>query len=189
MRYFLDGTWAAIDSTVCCLCPGRNAPLTAMAFRLQSLLDLRRNAESEAKGAFDRAIAARVMEVAEQSRLVAMWRAACDAHGEELARQAAAPAPSTAAEARTRALYRERLQEDASAQAHSAENHRTSALAAALAAEDQARAIYEETHKACQAVAKLKEHAEAEAERTAERQAESAAGDLAQAAYFKRKSE
>ena len=81
MRYFLDGTWAAIDSTVCCLCPGRNAPLTAMAFRLQSLLDLRRNAESEAKGAFDRAMAARVMEVAEQSRLVAMWRAACGAHG------------------------------------------------------------------------------------------------------------
>jgi len=71
MRYFLDGTWAAIDSTVCCLCPGRNAPLIAMAFRLQSLLDLRRNAESEAKGAFDRAMAARVMEVAEQSRLVA----------------------------------------------------------------------------------------------------------------------
>ena len=189
MRYFLDGTWAAIDTTVCCLCQGRNVPLTAMAFRLQSLLALRRNAESEAKGAFDRAIAARVMEVEEQSRLVAMWRAACDAHGEELARQAAAPAPTTAAEARTRALYRERLQEDASARARSAENHRASALAAALADEDKARATYEETHKACQAVEKLKEHAEAEEQRIAERQAENAAGDLAQAVYFKRKSE
>jgi len=68
-------------------------------------------------------------------------------------------------------------------------NHRASALAAALADEDKARATYEETHKACQAVEKLKEHAEAEEQRIAERQAENAAGDLAQAVYFKRKSE
>jgi flagellar biosynthesis chaperone FliJ len=73
-----------------------------MAFQLQSLLDLRRNAESEAKGAFDRAMAARVME---------------------------------------------------------------------------------------EAVEKLKERAEAEEKRQAERQAESAAGDLAQAAHFRKKLE
>ena len=160
-----------------------------MVFQLQTLLDLRRNAESDARVALDRAIAARAKEEEEQARLVAMWRAACGALDEEVARRAAGPAPTRAAEARTRSLYRDRLHDEASARARCAENHRTSAFSAALAAEDEARACYEEAHKACQAVEKLKERAEAEEKRAAERKAESAAGDLAQAAYFKRKSE
>lgn len=158
-----------------------------MAFQLQSLLDLRRNAESEARGAFDRAIAVRVREEEEQARLLARWKAACGAFDEELVKRAAAPA--TAAEARTRALYRERLHEKAAARARDAEDHRASPLATAQAAEEAARAAYEEAHQACQAVEKLKEHAEAEEQSIAERQAEDAAGDLAQAAYFKRRSE
>jgi flagellar biosynthesis chaperone FliJ len=160
-----------------------------MAFQLQTLLDLRRNAESEARVAFDRAIAAHAKEKEEQARLVAIGRAACGALDEEVARRAAGPAPTTAAEARTRALFHDRLHEEASTRARCAENHRASALAAALAAEDEARTCYEEAHKACQAVEKLKDHAEAEEKKDAERKAEIAAGDLAQAAYFKRKSE
>jgi hypothetical protein len=158
-----------------------------MAFQLQTLLDLRRNAESDARRALDTTTAARVKQEEEQSRLVAMWRAACGALEEERARCAAAPA--TAAQARTRALYRERLHEEASKRARIAEDHRIHALAAAQVAESQARLAHEEAHNACQAVEKLKERADAEEARSAERKADSSASDLAQAAHFKRRSE
>jgi len=160
-----------------------------MAFQLQSLLDLRRNAESDAKAVLDVAIAARATEEEEQSRLVARLKTACAALDGELARRAAAPAPATAAESTTRALYLERLREAVKSQARNAENHRAGALAAALVEEDEARAAYKAAHEACRAVEKLKERAEAEAKKQAERQSESAAGDLAQAAYFRKKLE
>jgi flagellar biosynthesis chaperone FliJ len=160
-----------------------------MAFQLQSLLDLRRNAESDAKAVLDVAIAARATEEEEQVRLVARLETARAALEGEVTRCAAAPAPVTAAEATRSALYRERLREDAKRRARNAENHKVGALAAALVEEDEARTAYKEAHEACQAVEKLKERAEAEEKKQAERQAESAAGDLAQAAHFRKRLE
>jgi flagellar biosynthesis chaperone FliJ len=160
-----------------------------MAFQLQHLLDLRRNAESDARAALDAAIAAHAKEETEQSRLVAMLETAHAALQAELVRCVVAPASATAAEATRRALYRERLHEEEKARARNVEDHRSGALAAALGAEDQARTAFKEAHQACQAVEKLKERAEAEAKKIGERQAESAERDLAQAVHFRKKSE
>jgi flagellar biosynthesis chaperone FliJ len=160
-----------------------------MSFQLQTLLDLRRNAEEGARQALDLAIASRRREEEEQTRLLARWREACDKAAQENGRFAAGPGPTTAAQATARGNYLRRLREDAAHLASIAEDHRTTALAAALAAESAAQADHEAARKSREAVAKLKERAEAESARKAERRADESAADLAQAAHFRRKLE
>lgn len=160
-----------------------------MSFQLQTLLDLRRNAEASARQALDLATASRRQEEEEQSRFMARWQEACATVAKEDGRLATSPSPATAAQATARANYLRRLRDEAARLAKIAEEHRTTALAAALAAESAAQAAYEEARKACEAVEKLKERADAEDARKAERRADESAADLAQAAHFRRKSE
>jgi flagellar export protein FliJ len=160
-----------------------------MTFQLQALLDLRRNAEEDARHALDLAIASCRKEEEEQARLRARWQEAHDEVANEDSRLATSPSPTTAAQAMARGNYLRRLREDASRLASISEEHRTTTLATALATESAAQANYEEARKTCESVEKLKERAEAEAERKAERRADESAGDLAQAAFVKRRSE
>ena len=189
MRYFLDGTWAAIRSTVSSLGPRRNATQPSMSFQLQTLLDLRRNAEEGARQALDWAIASRRREEEEQTRLLARWREACDKAAQEDGRLAAGSSPTTAAQATARGNYLRRLREETTHLASIAEDHRTTALATALAAEVAAQTNYEEARKACEVVEKLKERAGAEDARKAERRADESAADLAQARHFRLRSQ
>jgi flagellar biosynthesis chaperone FliJ len=160
-----------------------------MTFPLQTLLDLRRNAEKGARQALDVAVAARRREEEQQGRLLARWQEARTTVTKEDGRLATSPSPAVAAQASTRAHYLRRLRDEAARLKSVAEEHRTTALAAALAAESAAQAAYEEARKACEAVEKLKARADAEDERQAERRADESAADLAQAAHFRRKSE
>jgi flagellar biosynthesis chaperone FliJ len=160
-----------------------------MPFQLQTLLDLRRNAEEAARQALGGAVAARHQEEKEQARLLARWQEARTTVTKEDARLATSPSPAVAAQASTRAHYLRRLRDEAARLAKIAKGHRTTILAAAIAAEDAAQANYEEARKACEAVEKLKERADAEDARKAERRADESAADLAQAAHFKRKSD
>ena len=104
-------------------------------------------------------------------------------------RLAASPSPMTAVQATARAHYLLRLRDETTRLASLAEEHRTTALETAKAAEGAAQATYEEACKARDAVEKLKERAKAEVERMAERRADESASDLAQAAFVKRKPE
>jgi flagellar biosynthesis chaperone FliJ len=160
-----------------------------MSFPLQTLLDLRRNAEEGARQALDLAVASRLQEEEEQARLLARWQEARTTVTKEDARLAISPSPATAAQATGRAHYLRRLRDEAARLKIIAEEHRITALAAALTAESLAHGAYEEARKACEAVEKLKARADAEDARKAERRADESAADLAQAAHFKRRSE
>jgi flagellar biosynthesis chaperone FliJ len=160
-----------------------------MTFQLQPLLDLRRNTENGARRALDLAMTALRKEEEEQACLLARWQAACATQVKETERLASDPSPTSAAQATTRELYLGRLRDEAARLAKVAEEHRATVLAAALAAEGAAQASYEEARKACAAVEKLKERADAEDQRMAERRADESAADLAQATFAKRRSE
>jgi flagellar biosynthesis chaperone FliJ len=157
-----------------------------MTFHLQTLLDLRRNAEKDALQALALAMASRRKEEEEQARLVARWRDAGTSMEVESARLASGPDPTTAAQAASREGYLSRLREEVARLKCVAEAHRCHALAAALSSEGAAQSAYQEARKACEAVEKLKERANAEADKQAERRADESAADLAQATHFKR---
>jgi flagellar biosynthesis chaperone FliJ len=160
-----------------------------MTFQLQPLLDLRRNAEKSARQVLEAALAARRKEEEEQVRLLARWQEANSNTAKESERLASGPNPTSAAQATLRENYLGRLRDEVARLATLAEEHRATALAAALASEREAQATYQEARNASQAVEKLKERAEAEDERKAERRADESAADLAQAAFAKRRSE
>lgn len=160
-----------------------------MTFQLQTLLDLRRNAEKDARQALEAAMAARRAEEEEQARLLGRWREAWSKVESELARLASGPNPATAAQGSARENYFSRLRDEVARLAKDAEDHRSTALASALAAESEAQTTYQEARGACEAVEKLKERADAEDERKAERRADESAADLAQAAFVRRRSE
>jgi flagellar biosynthesis chaperone FliJ len=160
-----------------------------MTFQLQPLLDLRRNAEEGARESLDLAMTALRKEEEEQARLLARWQEASARTAKETRRLASGPTPTSAAQATARACYLAHLRDEAARLASLAAEQRATALAAALAAESAAQATYEEAHKACEAVEKLKERAEAEDARKAERRADESAADLAQATFAKRRSE
>jgi flagellar biosynthesis chaperone FliJ len=160
-----------------------------MTFHLQTLLDLRRNAEKGARQALDLAITALRKEEEEQARLLARRQEANSNTAKESERLASGANPTSAAQATLRENYLGRLRDEVAHLARLAEEHRATALAAALAAEREAQATYEEARNASQAVEKLKERADAENERKAERRADESAADLAQAAFAKRRSE
>jgi len=184
MRYFLDGTWAAIASTLSRLRGRRNAG-TAMAFHLQSLLDLRSDAEKAAKAAFELVAAARAREDREQARLVAEWQSARSAREQATARWTSAPA--NAGQALTREQYRGRLDHDVARAARIAQEHRAGPLATATKSEDDARAACQEARLALEAILKVKGRAEAEEAQRAERRAEDEASDHANAAFARRR--
>jgi flagellar biosynthesis chaperone FliJ len=160
-----------------------------MSFQLQTLLDLRRNAEKAARQAFDVAMAACRKEEEEQAHFVARWQEACATMAKENARLATGLSPTTAAQATARAHYLRRLRDETARRKSIAEGHRSTALAKAHAAEGAAQAAYDEARNTCEAVEKLKERSDAEDARIADRRADESAADLAQAAFMKRRSE
>jgi len=157
-----------------------------MTFHLQTLLDLRRNAENGARQALDVAAGSHRREEDEQARLVTHWREARDKTADETKRLVSGPSPNTADQATAREHYLARLRDEVSRLWGVAEGHRVGALAAAKDAETAAQNAYEEARAAREAVEKLKERADAEDARKAERRADESAADLAQAAHFKR---
>jgi hypothetical protein len=156
-----------------------------MPFHLQSLLDLQRDAEKAASAALEVALAARVAEDEEHARLVSRWQAASVVLEEEKAHRG--NTPDTAAQALMREHYRVRLDDDVARAARRMEEHRTSALAATIAAEEQARRAYAGARLALDATLKLKQRADAEDAKLAERRSEDEAGDHANAAFVRRR--
>jgi hypothetical protein len=150
-----------------------------MVFELQSLLDLRRDAESSARRAFEMAAASLLKEEEEQARLAGRWQAARTAWDSETRRLAAGPAPSTAEQGSAREAYLGRLRDEANRIRTAAEQHCATALAAAQAAHQAALSNHQKAARDREAVSKLEERAQAEAAKSAARKAEDAATELA----------
>ena len=187
MRYFLDGTWEAIPSTVSCLSQRRNATAT-MAFHLKMLLELRRDAVTVAKRDLEVSVAARLREEEEQNRLMAHWAQARNKLAQERERLSA-DLPATGVQARAREPYLKRLDDEVARSAALAEAHRRSSLNAARVAENAAQSSYHAAQKACEATERLRTLREAEERRISDRRAEDGASDLAQADLSQRKTE
>jgi flagellar biosynthesis chaperone FliJ len=160
-----------------------------MTFPLQTLLDLRRNAERRARQVLDMVVASRLKEEEEQTRLLARWQRACATMASERERLADGASPTTAAQAKARAHYLLRLRDEAARLASIADEHRTTALAMAIEKEGSARWDYEEARHACEEVEKLKQRSDAREKQRSVRRADDAASDLAQARHFRRRSE
>jgi hypothetical protein len=160
-----------------------------MTFRLQALLDLRRDAEENALRALETAASARVREQEEQSRLRARWREAQARLLAETRRLSMGDAPSTAEQATARELYLGRLRDDLAGAASLADEHRADALDRALAVEEAARTAYRDACNQRQAVERLAEQAREAELNAADRRTAETANDQAQAAYLRRKRE
>ena len=154
-----------------------------MASPLQSLLDLRRDAEHRSAILLDRASAVRAAEEVEQRRLVAGWGQALAALDGEPERPTTAGA--TAARAMTHDRYRAELAAEVARAARLADAHRRGALAAASQAEATARTALEQAHAEVEAVERLLAREAAEAARLALRRAEDSAFDLVNAAIVR----
>lgn len=186
MRYFRGGTCATIRGTLSSPNRGRNGTQT-MAFALASLLDLRRDAEDEAKRAFGQASQARAAAEAEQERLQGAIVEARDRAIAERRRLAALPLEQ-AAQGLDREHYRQRLHAEVAQASERATQHCDGPLAEARAAENAARDAYTVARQEREALDKVKARQEAEQRRVTDRRAEDAAGDLAQAAQARRRS-
>ena len=155
-----------------------------MATQLEALLALRRDAENAAKRALDMAAGALARAHEEQARLVTCWREAVRALDRERLRGVEAPA--TVAQAVTREQYRRRLDDAVAATARRGQEHRSSVIAAAMAAESEAQAAYAQARRAREVAEKVKERADAEEAKRADRRAEDAAADQALATFMRR---
>jgi flagellar biosynthesis chaperone FliJ len=157
-----------------------------MAFALASLLNLRRDAEDEAKRAFGQASLARAAAEAEQERLERAIVEARDRAAGERRRLAGLPLEQ-ASQGLDREHYRQRLQAEIARAVQRAAQHRDGPLAEAQASEAAARDAYTLARQEREALDKVKARQEAEQRRVADRRAEDAAGDLAQAAQALRR--
>ncbi len=150
-----------------------------MVLELHGLLDLRRDAEDAAKRALATAAAALAKQEEEHERLASRWRTARATVERETGRLAAGPHPTSASQGRARESYLARLRDEESRRKAAAEEHRTSALAAARAAYDTALAHYERAARDREALNKLRQRSQVAKARTGARRAEDAASDLA----------
>ena len=155
-----------------------------MAFRLQTLLDLKIRAEEAAEAALGVAVTGRVRAEEQQERLDAQVA---------LARQRVADARRRFAEPAdrvgdqlSRERFRQRLDGELRGKSDVAREHRLGALAAARAEEQRARAAHLEARREREALEKHKEKEEERARRVGERRAEDAASDLALAAFVRK---
>jgi flagellar export protein FliJ len=150
-----------------------------MVFELQSLLDLRRDAESTARHALDGRSADLRKEEEELARLTGHREAAEARLNSETQRLARCPAPSTAKQGLAREGYLDRLRREVTRLRASVEEHEATALATAKASHQAALSRYEAAMRDCQAVSKLEQRARAAAAKVTSRRAEDAATDLA----------
>jgi hypothetical protein len=152
-----------------------------MAFQLQSLLDLRRDAEASAKHQLGLAAAELLKQEEEQARLVARQEAARATLDGEARRLASGPAPTTGEQGQAREGYLGRLREEMNRLEATVDEHRSTALAAAQSAHKKAVSDYEAAARDREAVSKIEERDRAESARIAARKAEEAASDSATA--------
>jgi hypothetical protein len=152
-----------------------------MVFELQSILDLRRDAETAAQRDLAAAAAGVQREEEEQARLTARWQAACATLERETTRLAAGPSPSTAAQGLAREAYLTRLRGEATRLKKAADEHRATALAQASASHARALSTYQQAVREREAVSNLEDRARAAAVRDRDRKAEDAANDLGNA--------
>lgn len=155
-----------------------------MAFRLQTLLDLKLRAEEEAERALGEAMAFTAKVQARQQALedeVSKARTRLDE-----ARRTAAQVGGTAGDQLGRERFRQRLAEAVRLRMEEAKAHRLGPLAEAQRLEQLARDRHLEARREREALEKHKEKEEAKARVIAERRAEDAASDLAIAAHFRK---
>jgi len=152
-----------------------------MIFELQSLLDLRRDAESNAKQALDLASATLLAEEEEQARLAALCKAAQATVAAEIRRFDEGLAALTAEQGLARESYLRRLRDEANRLKSAAGKHAAIALVAARSSHEAATASYEAALRDREAVSKLEQQAKEAAARTRARRDEDEAMDLANA--------
>jgi flagellar biosynthesis chaperone FliJ len=155
-----------------------------MAFRLQTLLDLKLRAEEDAERCLAEAMAFHAKVQAKQQALEDEVIKARQRLTE--ARQAAAQAAATAGDQLARERFRQRLAEAVKQRMEEAKAHRLGPLAEAQRQEQAARDKHLEARREREALEKHKEKEEAKARVVAERRAEDAASDLAIAAHFRK---
>lgn len=155
-----------------------------MAFRLQTLLDLKLRAEEDAERCLAEAMAFHAKVKVRQQALEDEVTKARQRLTE--ARQAAAEAAATAGDQLGRERFRQRLAEAVKLRMEEAKAHRLGPLAEAQRQEQAARDKHLEARREREALEKHKEKEEAKARLVAERRAEDAASDLAIAAHFRK---
>src|SRR5512133_3301073 len=164
MRYFRDGTWAAIASTLSRLPVQRNATV-AMPPDLQSLLDLRRAAEGEAEAVVEQAVAQRTRAEREHARLVLARQTAQSAVA---AARMGIGAGTRAAAAVRRDRHRRELERRAERACERVHAHEDGPLADARRAEQDALDGLVRARVAREAVEQLDQRARAEGDQLAD---------------------
>lgn len=155
-----------------------------MAFRLQTLLDLKKRAEDEAEEAMAKAIAERVKVEQRQATLDAAVVQAKQKLAEAIA--LGSEGAKDTDEILARDHYRKRLRANVELRKQEAEAHRTGPLAAAKQAEADARAKHLALRQEREALEKFKEKELAKERLIADRRTEDALGDLAIAAIARK---
>ena len=155
-----------------------------MAFRLQTLLDLKKKAEEDAEKAMAAAATARAKAEKRQADL----EAAVVRAREKLAEYLNQPLDDLADgdEVMGRERFRTRLRADIDLRKEEAAAHRAGPLAAAIAAEAEARAAHLRARQEREALDKFKEKEAAKEKLIADRRTEDALGDLAIAALARK---
>jgi flagellar biosynthesis chaperone FliJ len=155
-----------------------------MAFRLQTLLDLKKKAEEDAEQAMAAAATARAKAEKRQAEL----ETAVVSAKEKLTLHLNQPLDDMADgdDAMGRERFRKRLRADIELRKQQAAEHRAGPLAAAIAAEAQARAEHLRIRQEREALEKFKEKEAAKEKLIADRRAEDALGDLAIAAIARK---
>ena len=157
-----------------------------MAFRLQTLLDLRVQGEKSAEEAVAQAVGLRSQAEDRQGGLDESAQAAAAQVITERTRLSGA-APSQLEDGIARGHYMERLRAVARAQKEDARVHRDGPLREAVLAESTARQIHKKARQDREALDKHKASEEAAARKIVERRAEDAASDLALSLRSRRK--
>lgn len=162
MRYFLDDTWATILSRLVSIYIRRNAThcfysMSPIPSRLQTLSELRRNAEAEKKRLYAAAALRRATAEEQLAELENQWSAASKNLSAERTRQREPVGPHFVSEGMARIHYLQRLS-NLVHQAHEAvQSFRKGPLAEALANEEAARQVFIEARKELEMVLKLEE--------------------------------
>lgn len=155
-----------------------------MAFRLQTLLDLKQRAEDEAERGLAEAMA---FTVKVQARQQLLEDAVVKARQQlAQARQAVSEVAGTAGDQLARERFRQRLAEVVQLRMDEAKAHRLGPLAEAQKQEQLAREKHLEARREREALEKHKEKEAAKERVITERRAEDAASDLAIAAHFRK---
>jgi hypothetical protein len=148
-----------------------------MSFRLDRLLQIRRRAEEYGEQRVARITRERALAEEQEARLAATFQLALKRV--EAARSGPSGDTFTVAQAHGAERFSRRLADEAAQAERRLATHRAGPLAAARAAEHEARAAHLEARREREALEKVAERQRARERRVADRRAEDAASDLA----------